>query len=330
MKMRSDVKYKRLPGSGHHWGGFARLYAGADHLLSITGPVFREEYKRFYYRDIQAVLIRKTRTGGAGSIGSAALAALFLLAGILDRGNAGVWHVFAGTFCFLIVVNLILGPTCVCHIRTAAQSDVLHSLRRLRTALRFLARLKPLVAEAQGLVTPEQLEAGVPDEPATARPPAAAAPGRSYTGGVHRALFFALFVDGSLTAASILLRGVAFHALATLVSLGVIALAVAALVAQRNSDIGSGLRQVTWAVLGCLVAGAMWASLEQAFFAMTPGGNPFNQWDLFVKMAEKSPLDSPVRTTVYSLAAALEIGLSIAGDVLLNRHHRRATSRPAQ
>ncbi|MBI5528211.1 MAG: hypothetical protein HY897_17905 [Deltaproteobacteria bacterium] len=328
--MQSGVTYKRLPGSGHHWGGFARLYAGTDHLLSITGPVFREKYKRFYYRDIQALLIRKTWVGRAGNIGSAALAALFALAGIAGGGNAQIWYAFAGSFCVLLIANSLLGPTCVCHIKTAVQSDVLHSLKRYRTASKFLARLKSLVTEVQGTVSREQLQAGIPDEPAPAPLPAGDPARRAYGGGVHRALFFALFVDGSLTAASLVIRNVAFHVLATMVTLGMIALAATALTAQQNSGVGRGLRQVTWAVLGCLVAQAVWSTFEQVFFAMTPGSSPFNQWDLFLKTAEQSPLDSPARTTVYSLAAVLEIGLSIAGDVLVSRFRRgRATSVPA-
>ena len=38
-------------------GGYASLWQGKDHLLSIDSSGYTEEYKRFYYRDIQAIII---------------------------------------------------------------------------------------------------------------------------------------------------------------------------------------------------------------------------------------------------------------------------------
>src|SRR5438477_12551721 len=40
--------------------GNSSLWLGKDHLLCIDSNGYTENYKRFYFRDIQALLIRKT------------------------------------------------------------------------------------------------------------------------------------------------------------------------------------------------------------------------------------------------------------------------------
>jgi hypothetical protein len=57
-------------------------------------------------------------------------------------------------FGLTLLYNLLAGPTCVCHIYTSVQVEKLHSIRRLRTAHKFLARLRPLIEQAQGRAVP--------------------------------------------------------------------------------------------------------------------------------------------------------------------------------
>ena len=56
--MKPDAgQYRKLPG---HRRGFLRgasLWLGSDHLLSVKSLRFREEYKRFYLRDVQAIVV---------------------------------------------------------------------------------------------------------------------------------------------------------------------------------------------------------------------------------------------------------------------------------
>jgi hypothetical protein len=63
--MASEIStYQRLPGKkkgfliGHH-----TLWQGPDHLLQIYSRLGVEDYKRFYFNDIQAVTTRKTGVG---------------------------------------------------------------------------------------------------------------------------------------------------------------------------------------------------------------------------------------------------------------------------
>jgi hypothetical protein len=48
------------------------------------------------------------------------------------------------------MANLILGRTCRCFLRTAVQTEQLPPLDRVRRAQKVFARLRPLIAAAQG------------------------------------------------------------------------------------------------------------------------------------------------------------------------------------
>ncbi len=160
-------EYRRLPGRGIKREGFfsgafnarrSRLWLGQDHLLCIESQWYTENYRRFYFRDIQAVIIRKTISG---KIINLVLGLLALLALLPAFGNTGGWQTFwiiwGGVFSFFLLLNTFAGPTCVCHMRTAVQTEELPSLRRLRRARKVLARVRPLIAEAQGQLSPEEI-----------------------------------------------------------------------------------------------------------------------------------------------------------------------------
>src|SRR5213593_2882508 len=63
-----DQEYRRLTRSRVRHTGFftlastrSSLWLGKDHLLNIDSNRYTEEYKRFYFRDIQSITIRKTK-----------------------------------------------------------------------------------------------------------------------------------------------------------------------------------------------------------------------------------------------------------------------------
>src|SRR5438046_7646001 len=57
---RGAKVYWRLPGRGAGLLSYSRLWLGPCHLLLARMAFFSEEYKRFYFRDIQAVVTRRT------------------------------------------------------------------------------------------------------------------------------------------------------------------------------------------------------------------------------------------------------------------------------
>src|SRR5262249_54585927 len=64
-----EKTYQSLPGRGRRSGfvsfgiasGWCSLWLGPDHLLAVDSKNYQEEYKRFYYRDIQAFIARRTK-----------------------------------------------------------------------------------------------------------------------------------------------------------------------------------------------------------------------------------------------------------------------------
>jgi len=97
---RTEKEYRKLPGRGFRKRSLLEvsrmlctLWLGKDHLLLVDSlGGYSEDYKRFYYRDIQALIIRKTTGGRTANLVLAGFAALFLLAGLPDVDIA--WRVF--------------------------------------------------------------------------------------------------------------------------------------------------------------------------------------------------------------------------------------------
>ena len=177
----APIKYRKLRGRGATLTHYVKLYLGPDHLLQIFSTGFTETYKRFYFRDIQAITIRKTIAGKVinGVLGGIAL--IFVVLALLASGTGTiVLGSIAGLFAFILGVNVVLGPTCACHLRTAVQHEKLPSLRRLSGARRTLGRLQPHILAVQGGISDEEIRArlgGEPEPPQEGLPPVISATG---------------------------------------------------------------------------------------------------------------------------------------------------------
>jgi hypothetical protein len=132
-----------------------KLYLGTDHLLLIEQLILVERYKRFYYRDIQAITATQSSRWlvFAGLWGFLTLLAalpffvhnpIALIAGAL----------FTGLFGFAFVHNLIQGPTCIVRLRTAVQTHRIAPLERIRDFRRGMDAIEPLIRTAQSADQP--------------------------------------------------------------------------------------------------------------------------------------------------------------------------------
>ena len=148
------------------------LWLGPDHLLCVDTTNYTESYKRFYFRDIQAITVQATKRRAVWNWILGILTALCLALGIFNSLSAGV-PLFTGLFepgtivsfvGFLIfgiplLVNNLFGRTCICQLRTAVQTEELASLARVRKARQVLEKIRPLIAAAQGELTAEEISA---------------------------------------------------------------------------------------------------------------------------------------------------------------------------
>ncbi len=169
----AEERYQRLTRARTR-AGFAvvsaarsSLWLGTDHLLCVVSTGYSENYKRFYFRDIQAIVIQKTerRKVWNWSLGTPLVICLavwfFDLFIFRDIRLSGVLTGTVTTLAFALplAINNALGPTTIGYLRTAVQTEELPSLSRLRRVRRVLARLRPLITQAQGQLAPEEISA---------------------------------------------------------------------------------------------------------------------------------------------------------------------------
>jgi hypothetical protein len=154
--------------------GNSSLWMGKDHLLCIDTNGYTENYKRFYFRDIQAFLIRKTQRYTWWSLVTGVLAAGFLFPAAFSSEIVlkYILGIVGGLFSLVLVINLALGPSSACQLRTAVQIEELPSLNRLRRTRKVLDRLRPLIVAAQGALTPEEISRRVRELPVAETSPA--------------------------------------------------------------------------------------------------------------------------------------------------------------
>jgi hypothetical protein len=129
-------------------------------VLQVSASLGSEEYRRFYFRDIQAITIRGTKRRMFLNIVFGSLWALAVILGVWLRGPGLVFvPILSLLFSLPMLINSLLGPCCDVQLRTAVQIEELPSLSRIRRTHRVLNRIRPLIISAQGQLTPDDLSA---------------------------------------------------------------------------------------------------------------------------------------------------------------------------
>jgi hypothetical protein len=127
-----------------------KLYLGTDHLLLIEQFVLIERYKRFYFRDIQAITATKSpRWIVLGSIWGflALLSALLFIAH--NPVSLIFGTLFTALFAFAFIHNILSGPTCIVRLKTAVQIHRFAPLERIRDFRAGMETMVPLIQDAQ-------------------------------------------------------------------------------------------------------------------------------------------------------------------------------------
>ena len=163
-----EIRYRRLTGARTRsafsvaFRSRMSLWLGPDHLLSVDSSGFAETYKRFYFKDIQAITLYQTKRSQWWNVTVGFLALIFIFAVVLvapapsapwkgdDIAGASVLGGIIGLLVLLLLINLLSGPTCKTFLRTAVQIEELPSLCRVRKTRRILAKIHPLILAAQG------------------------------------------------------------------------------------------------------------------------------------------------------------------------------------
>jgi hypothetical protein len=147
--MAVEFPYQKLPGRCR--GLFVRgsVWLGADHFLSVKNLRFTEDYRRFYFRDVQAIVIRKTPRFYAPVWWLVALLACTVGRLFLPPLPRSILS--AAIFAIAIwVVAAALFRSCRCHVQTAVSREEIPAWVRLGEARRAVEALTSKIAEAQG------------------------------------------------------------------------------------------------------------------------------------------------------------------------------------
>lgn len=338
--MARGSEYTRLPGRG---GNLYRhsLWLASDHVLSVINRGYSEDYKRFYFRDVRAIQLRRTSTY---AVINAVFGAIFALFALVQALAAFVWQwsdggqvafaVFTFLFGMFFFLNLLFGPTCTVQIYTAVHSESMPSLHRMRTANKTIRLLQSRIETAQGTLTSDQVlqNSGAlgatstlfreqPSQPSSALD----ALQDDYSGNFHWSLFALLLFNALLTVAGAFYRTASFQVVNAIVYLGLGICMIGALIRQRRSRMEKGVRRLAWisafyvwfiSVLGSFVA--VYILIDQG---PRPGHYGFQE--MVRAMMETVPADHlPLLVlTLFSATCSLVIGL--AGAVLMLQYRRK-------
>jgi hypothetical protein len=341
MDGKGETKYKRLPGRGSRRGGFVAfsfskcsLYLGDDHVLAVDSTGFSEDYKRFYFSDIQAIITRRTRHWTTWSIILAlmiicsSMGALFLK---VEALRIFFWSL-SGTLLVFLLFNIFRGPTCICHMMTAVQQNQLPSLNRLRVAHKVIEMLRPDIERAQGRHIPEEVNIDQderishPMRPLR-QPRARGREIRHDDGTLHMMTFALILLDGILTGINLLHHTIVMATVSSLLTAGYCVCIVAALVKQRDSDIPGTIRTITWASLGfvCVSYFLSYILMVTSMVTIKPE-KMATQWDMYWAMLDLSPQESLVAIGVYAFVAACSLALGTVGLFRVKRHRENSAN----
>ena len=152
------TKYQKF---GQRIGSLASYYSiwlAEDHLLLCEDVQFLERYKRFYFKDIQALIIRKTSNSFIVSLVAFTLALIFLFFLVHAKKGWNIfWGILVGFNALILVINIIKGQSCVTYLQTAVQKEEFKSLNRIKKFNKFLAKIKPIIFTIQGDIDPQAL-----------------------------------------------------------------------------------------------------------------------------------------------------------------------------
>ena len=173
--LRKDSNYKRLKLGGRSPLSTTSYWIWSNHLLVVEVTNYVERYRRFYFRDIQAILVQTSALRLGWNIGFGVVGGL-ILTGLLFSAFSGVRDdvsnvivtiafIFFLLFAVCLIINTLRGPSCSVYVQTAVQNQKLPGVRRWRKADALVAALTPLINAAQS------------SPPAAASPAPTVAPG---------------------------------------------------------------------------------------------------------------------------------------------------------
>lgn len=141
--------YRKISGVRDLTGG-TRWYLSEDCLLAAKRMMYAVEYRRFYLRDLESIVVWPRRLWLLRLIlPGLLLAALGAWLWVLVSSTVGA--IFGGLCLAWVTWELALGPTAGSRIRTTGASVDLPLVKRTRRARKVLAKIDEAIRAARGI-----------------------------------------------------------------------------------------------------------------------------------------------------------------------------------
>lgn len=253
--------YRRLTGRYRTLFGYSQLWMAPDHLLLLKSSRIAEEYRRFAFSDIQAVVVTELPDSQVTQFVGILAALLWtgLALTVSSTFGRGFFLVTGLWLMVLAAMNLARGQRCRCHLYTAVSRELLTPVRRVRTAQALLARIRPEIEAVQGslsadaAVLAQTVEAAGTAQSAADQPPEMPRPTIGYTMEI---LFSVMLVDAILIPVSQRFPRLSSESSGLLLTcfFAEIALAIFVLIRRSGHDPRSAGFVLTGVALACMAA----------------------------------------------------------------------------
>lgn len=147
---RKPKLYQKLARRRGGVGTYYSLWLAPDHVLQVEANMMTERYQRVRLQDIQGFFVTPSRQAFWVTVIS-----LIVLTGsvgliVFNDGPAQVGFIALGIPALLMLLyGLFLARNCHFHVLTAVQRANWRNIARRRQAKKLIARLSPLIHEAQ-------------------------------------------------------------------------------------------------------------------------------------------------------------------------------------
>ncbi|MHC1725495.1 MAG: hypothetical protein AB9866_05695 [Syntrophobacteraceae bacterium] len=319
---------KRLSGKKNGFFSKCTLWLDEEHLLAVEWHYFIETYKHFDLKDIQAITIRRTPANVTCNVILSIMVCIFglmLWAGMAKDSMAlsTFSSIILAGLVLCLAVNLIRGPTCVCHLKMPFAVHQLPSLCRLKYARKALDRLRAVVLSVQGEITPEEVRpAGNPGEETThGTAPLLNQPAESawlphlqeYNDPAHMILFGVLLLDAALNLVFYYYHNVSLFVVGSLVSSAVLILIIIALIKQSGRSLPATVKGLVWLVLVVFIFANMFVYGYKFINIVQKGQLEQMQtsYDQVIALSRIKPADHPIlaKAAVFNIIAAAACGI---------------------
>ncbi len=320
--MNPTQEYRRLPGRS---GLLIRhsLWMKSDHLLRVRANPFSQQYRRYYFADIQALVLTELH-GTAAFYWYAAAVSLGVLSGLLVNNSHPIWGALSGIFAALAFYLGWRVPNCVCYLKTSVSTDKLPSMRHLSAARAAVPMVILEIEKAQGTLTRETLDAHQVPGSTGVTFPNVALPTSHYGGQLHWALFGSMLFHATVNGIIFIMSAYStpVNIIAGTTSAATLLFAILAAFKQHRSSIARSVRWVVYSTLVLYVVDTIASFALSIYFTLQLASKGQKPVDTYAVM--KLPAFKILQ--VADISWFLVLGC--VGLVLMTQHRRSRHTPP--